>query len=184
MKFCLVPTQFLKSSKILKFFLSVILVPLVIDHLTFISSKKRWTWTITVLLIHVMRCAIWYHFRNLRCFSHFLNCGNGTKSRNAFHMLELIPKRIVFTPCNKAIPRRLSARQISGNLHFSKYYHSLHIIKFSENNFQITKSSLREKCPHSEFFWLVFPHIQTEHGKIRTRKTPTTDTFQAVVLKI
>ena len=58
------------------------------------------------------------------------------------------------------------------------------IIKFSENNYQITMSSLREKCPHSEFFWSVFSHIRTEHGKIRTRKTPTTDTFQAVVLKI
>ena len=29
---------------------------------------------------------------------------------------------------------------------------------------------LRKKCPYSEFFW-------SECGKIRTRKTPNTDTF-------
>ena len=46
---------------------------------------------------NVMRCAIWYHLYNVEnthggvlilvklheCFSHFLNCTNGTKSRNA-----------------------------------------------------------------------------------------------------
>ena len=49
-------------------------------------------------------------------------------------------------------------------------------------------------CPYSEFFWFVFSRIRTEHGdlrkksfriqskcgKIRTRKTPNTDTFCAV----
>ena len=51
----------------------------------------------------------------------------------------------------------------------------------------------REKCPSSEFFWYVFSgfrlnrevysvnlHINSECGKIRTRKTPNTDTFYAV----
>ena len=47
-----------------------------------------------------MRCAIWYHLRSLQAeacnftksntlswfFSHFLNCANGTKSRNASHL--------------------------------------------------------------------------------------------------
>ena len=61
-----------------------------------------------------MRCAIWYHLYNVKnlknthegvlqpatllkltllhgCFSRFLNCTNGTKSRNASHMkLKLI----------------------------------------------------------------------------------------------
>ena len=63
------------------------------------------------LLSNVMRCAIWYHSYNLKnmknthggvlilkpatllkltpllgCFSHFLNCTNGTKARNAPQM--------------------------------------------------------------------------------------------------
>ena len=50
-----------------------------------------------------MHCAIWYHLYNLKnvklkpatllklallhvCFSRFLNCANGTKSRNAPHI--------------------------------------------------------------------------------------------------
>ena len=36
--------------------------------------------------------------------------------------------------------------------------------------------SLHEKCPYLEFFWSVFYRIV----KIRTRKTPNTDTFHAV----
>ena len=28
-------------------------------------------------------------------------------------------------------------------------------------------TSLREKCPHSEFFWSAFAHIRTECGEIR-----------------
>ena len=57
--------------------------------------------------------------------------------------------------------------------------------------------SLREKCPISEFLWSVFSGIRTKYGeirsispysalliqskcgKMRTRKTPNTDTFQA-----
>ena len=46
---------------------------------------------------------------------------------------------------------------------------------------------LRKKCPYSEFFWSVFPHIRTKYGDIRsiesksgkiwTRKAPNTDNF-------
>ena len=58
---------------------------------------------------------------------------------------------------------------------------------------------MREKCPYLEFFWFVFSrirtkygeirimerysvslHIQSECGKIRTKKTLNTDTFDAV----
>ena len=52
------------------------------------------------------------------------------------------------------------------------------------------KSILREKCPYSEFFWSVFScilteywvslRIQSECGKIPTRKIRNTDTFRAV----
>ena len=46
---------------------------------------------------------------------------------------------------------------------------------------------LRKKCPYLEFFWSVFSRIRTECGeirsmKIRTRKTPNTDTFYAVLM--
>ena len=63
---------------------------------------------------------------------------------------------------------------------------------------RILNTLLREKCPHSEFFWSlvrIFPHsdrkrrdteislrIQFKCGKIRARKTLNTDTFQAVHL--
>ena len=40
--------------------------------------------------------------------------------------------------------------------------------------------TLRKKCPYSKFFWSVFFRIQSECGKIQTRKTPNTDTFRAV----
>ena len=43
--------------------------------------------------------------------------------------------------------------------------------------------TLREKCPYSDFFCSVFSHIRTirsEFEKVRTRKTPNTDTFYAV----
>ena len=55
---------------------------------------------------------------------------------------------------------------------------------------QARQVSLREKCPYSEFFCTLFSLIRTEYGeigdiqsecgKMRTRKTPNTDTFQAV----
>ena len=42
--------------------------------------------------------------------------------------------------------------------------------------------ALREKYPYSELFWSVFSRIRTEYGKIRTRITPNTDTFYAVLV--
>ena len=44
--------------------------------------------------------------------------------------------------------------------------------------------ALREKCPYPEFFWSVFSCIQSECGKILSRKTPNTDTFYAVLLTL
>ena len=50
---------------------------------------------------------------------------------------------------------------------------------------------LREKCPYSEFFWSAFSlirpengeiRIQSECGKMRTRITPNTDNFYAVIV--
>ena len=44
--------------------------------------------------------------------------------------------------------------------------------------------SLRENCPYSEFSCPYFPEfgLNTECGKIQTRKTPNTDTFEAVCI--
>ena len=44
--------------------------------------------------------------------------------------------------------------------------------------------TLREKCPYSELFWPIFSSIRTKYGKIRTRITPNTDTFYAVLVFI
>ena len=57
--------------------------------------------------------------------------------------------------------------------------------------------TLREKCPYSELFWSAFPafglnterysvslRIQSECRKMRTKITPNTDTFYAVLLLI
>ena len=35
-------------------------------------------------------------------------------------------------------------------------------------------------CPYSDLFWFAFSRIQSECGKLRTRITPSTDTFYAV----
>ena len=40
-------------------------------------------------------------------------------------------------------------------------------------------NQLRQKCHYSKFFWSVFSLIQSKCKKIRTRKTPNTDTFYA-----
>ena len=55
----------------------------------------------------------------------------------------------------------------------------------------LSKFTLRVKCPYSKFFWFVFSSIRTEYGqilriqsecgKIRTRKTPNKDTFHSVL---
>ena len=55
-------------------------------------------------------------------------------------------------------------------------------------NFKHVRNSLCRKCPYQELFWSVFSRIRTEYsriqskcGKIRTRITPSTDTFCAVI---
>ena len=73
----------------------------------------------------------------------------------------------------------------------SSLYSSM-ILSISTSHLVITNwirqcISLRKKCPYSEFFWSIFSRIRTKYGekrgkcwKIRTRKTPNTDTFHAV----
>ena len=53
-----------------------------------------------------------------------------------------------------------------------------------ENHGIFVTSAVREKCPYSELFWSAFSRVQTKYGeilKIRTRITPNTDSFYAVL---
>ena len=49
------------------------------------------------------------------------------------------------------------------------------------------KHSMCKKCPYSELFWSVFSPNRTEYGEIDgrmwTRITPNTDTFNVVILE-
>ena len=47
--------------------------------------------------------------------------------------------------------------------------------------FNNVMNSLRKKCPYLELFWFFSSRIRTEYGEIRTRITPNTDTFHAVI---
>ena len=60
-----------------------------------------------------------------------------------------------------------------------------------KNQKELCSYTLRKKCPYSELFWSVFSRIQTEYrrilrispfqskcGKIETKVTSNTDTFQ------
>ena len=59
---------------------------------------------------------------------------------------------------------------------------------FEKFTSQFCQKSLHEKCPYFPAFGLnskrygVSLRIQSECGKIRTRKTPTTDTLHAVII--
>ena len=67
----------------------------------------------------------------------------------------------------------------------NKWFHKLK--PYPDYLFFISTYTLREKCPNTEFFLVrVLPHldwirIQSESGKIRTRKTLYLDNFHAVI---
>ena len=69
---------------------------------------------------------------------------------------------------------------------FLLYYQSFESSCFWSNS----ECLAHEKCLYSEFFWSVFSRIlseygeiQSECGKMRTSKTPNTDSFHAVLLR-
>ena len=78
----------------------------------------------------------------------------------------------------------------------SKYliFQKIHSMRFLEVDvILVDMDTLRKECPYSEFFWSVFSWVWTEYGdfriqsksrKIRTRKTPNTDTFDAVIVEM
>ena len=69
-----------------------------------------------MLIIDVVRCAIRYHLWNLKnlktpielLLSRFLNCANGTKSRNASHMIQSIQKWILSKICERQSLKKLT----------------------------------------------------------------------------
>ena len=62
----------------------------------------------------------------------------------------------------------------------------LHNWIFFESNLKSQRVTLREKCPYSGLFQSVFSHIWTRiksgYGKTRTKITPNTNTFYAVLV--
>ena len=68
---------------------------------------------------------------------------------------------------------------------------------FNQNIWKTCIISMRKNCPYSELFWSALSRIRTEYGEIRrissyliqmrkikrTRITPNTDTFHALIFK-
>ena len=97
-------------------------------------------------------------------------------------------------------PKKMKLTSISKNAYINKLedivnkysnkYHSRIKIK-SVHVKSITHIALHKKCPYSKLFWSAFSHIWTEYGeiqskcvKMRTRITPNTDTFHAMLISI
>ena len=112
---------------------------------------------------------------------------------NYFHVITANAK---FT-CFCKISRIVFSKKLCISVHqqvkheekmFKKSHHKSTRTNFSAC-FCVHLLPLRKKCPYSEFFWSVFSRIWTVYapysskcGKIRTRKTPNTDTFYRVYL--
>ena len=97
-------------------------------------------------------------------------------------------------------PKKMKLTSISKNAYINKLddivnkysnkYHSRIKIK-SVHVKSITHIALHKKRPYSKLFWSAFSHIWTEYGeiqskcvKMRTRITPNTDTFHAMLISI
>ena len=129
----------------------------------------------------MVHCAIWYHEYGLHeCFSRFLNCANGTKSRNASHIIETKvniwdSQKVTISKSNTVVKEVF---QITLNF-FVQYLksNSLHVetkVTLSgshQNTLRVTniqdiQLAMCKKCPYSELFWSVFSRIWTEYGEI------------------
>ena len=134
---------------------------------TFVTPPTRWQYR----LVRALYLFIWCQFERIKaCSRNTLQCSKDYKNEK----VSLSCKSI--TNCSLQPFENQSRRWIF----FLK----------------IVKDTLREKCPHSEFFWALYSRIRTEYremrsispfqseyGKIRTRKTPNTDTFHSVIFR-
>ena len=59
---------------------------------------------------------------------------------------------------------------------FREFFWGCHLMQSGSPKCWLLRVSMREKCPYREFLW-------SECRKIRTRKTPNTNTFHAVYFK-
>ena len=67
----------------------------------------------------------------------------------------------------------------------SEYYYVSYAEKLHNIHIFLAKvhHTLLQNCPYSEFVWSVFSGVQSQCGKILTRKTPNKDTFHSVTKK-
>ena len=72
--------------------------------------------------------------------------------------------------------------KIAGSSVLSKHLHQhdQSFCQFDQFYSTIWLFTLPERCPYSEFYWSIFVRNRTEHGEIRSRKTPNTNTFYGV----
>ena len=74
---------------------------------------------------------------------------------------------------------------LTGDHSFSTYAKFNSTLDMRGKYQEVRNVTLRKKCPYSELFWSVFSRIRTEYGeirKMRTRITPNTNTFHAVLV--
>ena len=65
---------------------------------------------------------------------------------------------------------------------YGKAYVCIYVYSVIFQLFTNLLRKLRGKCSYREFFWSVFPRIQSKYGKMGTRKIAYLDTFRAVGL--
>ena len=72
--------------------------------------------------------------------------------------------------------------KIAGSSVLSKHLHQHDesFCQFDQFDSTLWLFILPERCPYSEFYWSIFVRNRTEHGEIRSRKTPNTNTFYGV----
>ena len=90
---------------------------------------------------------------------------------------------VIFAMSDLKLFLRKSINQFQCLLAILSFMHVLHISEKSRER-RLPKESLfvalREKCPNTEFFWSSFSRIQSEYGKIQTRKNSVSNTFYSV----
>ena len=110
------------------------------------------------------------------------------------------------SPClkNETVIKKFGCREVLGNLSRNYVFLSFSLFGLVQSKtfpqlvwdinleYQGAFFTLHKKCPYSEFFWSIYSHIRSEYsilsiqsecGKIRTRKTPNTENFHGVYWK-
>ena len=125
---------------------------------------------------------------------------------NCFFLVEICLMKVVYLSMSK---ERNSNREIWVHRGTGRSFRKLRFFSFSLFGLVQSKTftqlvwdinleyqgaffAQHKKCPYSEFFWSIYSHIwseysvlsiQSECGKIRTRKTPNTEIFHGLYWK-